>query len=436
MTLPYRQRIEACMAERIGAGGLGAAEFEAMLAETTGALETLRQWRDDGSRPLLRLPERRDDLEALGPVAIRFAEFDHVLVLGTGGASLGGAALCALADGGFGPATGKPRLTFLDNVDPATFAALFAAIDPRRAGFLVISKSGATAETMTQLMVCLAALRASVGEAGFGRHVVAITGPDDNPLRRTAGRWGISVLDHDPGIGGRFSALSVTGALPAMIAGLDPVALRGGAAAALEAALDVVRPADSAPAVGAALTIGLARHRGIAATVLMPYLDRLARFGLWYRQLWAESLGKAGQGLTPIRAMGTVDQHSQLQLYLAGPADKMFTLVCGRPAGTGDRVAPELASDPALGYLAGRTMGDVLDAEQRATAATLADHGRPVRVIEIQRLDEAAMGGLMMHFMLETLIAAALMGVDAFDQPAVEAGKLLARRYLGLMATP
>ncbi len=162
----------------------------------------------------------------------------------------------------------------------------------------------------------------------------------------------------------------------------------------------------------------------------MPYLDRLAGFGLWYRQLWAESLGKAGQGLTPIRAMGTVDQHSQLQLYLDGPSDKMFTLVLGRPAGTGDRVAPALASDPALGYLAGRTMGDLLDAEQRATAATLAERGRPVRVIEIQRLDEAVMGGLMMHFMLETLIAAALMGVDAFDQPAVEAGKVLTRRFL------
>jgi glucose-6-phosphate isomerase len=435
MTLPYHQDIDGCLAARVGEGGLGAAEFDAVLAEIGPALEALHRRHRDGSLTLLHLPARRDDLEPLRPIAARFAEaFGDVVVLGTGGSSLGGAALCALVDQGFGPAAGRPRLHFMDNIDPASFAALFGAVDPARTGFLVISKSGGTAETLMQFMACLGPLRQAVGDAALGRHMVAVTEPCDNPLRRLAGRWGLPVLDHDPGIGGRFSALSLVGLLPAMIAGLDPAALRDGARAALDASLAAGRPEDSAPAVGAALAVGLARHRGIVATVMMPYLDRLAAFGLWYRQLWAESLGKDGHGTTPIRALGTVDQHSQLQLYLAGPRDKMFTLVFGRAAGTGARVAPEDASDPALAYLAGRTMGDLLDAEQRATAETLMRHGRPVRLLHIERLDEATLGALMMHFMLETIIAAELMAVNAFDQPAVEDGKVLARQYLGAMA--
>jgi glucose-6-phosphate isomerase len=166
----------------------------------------------------------------------------------------------------------------------------------------------------------------------------------------------------------------------------------------------------------------------------MPYIDALGPFGLWFRQLWAESLGKDGTGSTPIRAMGTVDQHSQLQLYLAGPADKFYTLILVPQAGKGARVAPDLAEDQALSYLAGRTMGDLLEAEQRATLETLAANGRPVRALVLPRLDERAMGALMMHFMLETIIAADLLGVNPFDQPAVEEGKRLAREHLSGMA--
>jgi glucose-6-phosphate isomerase len=165
----------------------------------------------------------------------------------------------------------------------------------------------------------------------------------------------------------------------------------------------------------------------------MPYVDRLAPFGLWYRQLWAESLGKDGKGTTPIRAMGTVDQHSQLQLYLAGPADKLVTLIMLDSAGQGQAVPPDLAGDRELAYLSGKRMGDLLEAEQRATAATLVRQGRPTRAFRLATLDEKSLGALLMHFMLETIIAADLLGVNAFDQPAVEEGKILARQYLGEM---
>jgi glucose-6-phosphate isomerase len=166
----------------------------------------------------------------------------------------------------------------------------------------------------------------------------------------------------------------------------------------------------------------------------MPYADQLALFSLWYRQLWAESLGKSGKGTTPIRALGAVDQHSQLQLYLDGPADKLFTIVMLDQAGKGRRVPADLAADPELAYLAGRSMGDLLDAEQQATADSLMQRGRPTRIIRLERLDEQRLGALLMHFILETLIAADLFDVQAFGQPAVEQGKVLARRYLGEMS--
>jgi glucose-6-phosphate isomerase len=427
----YRHLIEACLT---GSDALGAAEFAAALSETAPALGDLARRHGDASLPLLRLPARRDDLKELVALAGEFRRrFDQILVLGTGGSSLGGQTLCALADLGFGPRPGTPRIVFLDNIDPASFAALFAALDFKRTGCIVISKSGGTAETLTQFAICLDQFRAA-GRVDVGDQFIAVTEPRDNVLRRLAKDYGIRTLDHDPGIGGRFSVLSNVGLLPALIAGLDGAALRAGAAQVLDATLAAREPRAAEPALGAALNVALLRHRGITQAVIMPYCDRLAHFGLWFRQLWAESLGKSGTGTTPIRALGTVDQHSQLQLYLAGPRDKLFTLIMLDVAGTGGAVSAEFAGDPALAYLAGRTMGDLLDAEQRATAESLIRQGRPVRVMHLKALDEAALGALLMHFMLETIIAAHLLGVDPFDQPAVEEGKVLARQYLGEMA--
>jgi len=430
----YRQDISGCLTDKVGARGLEEAGLEAMLARAAPALDKLRRRHEDGSLPLLALPRRRDDVAALRRALRDFRaaprqKFRDVIILGTGGSSLGGQTLYALAD-----PRALPRLHFLDNIDPATFDALFAALDPARTGIAAISKSGGTAETLTQFIICLDWLRQSVPADALAKHAIAITEPRDNVLRRLATRLGLTILDHDPGIGGRYSVLSNVGLLPALLAGLDAASLRQGAGAVLDATLAATSPRDAAPALGASIAVGLAEQRGIGTTVVMPYLDRLGHFGLWFRQLWAESLGKDGKGTTPIRALGTVDQHSQLQLYLAGPADKMFTLVMGEPAGGGGAVTPDLGSDPELAYLAGRRMGDLLDAEQRATAASLIRNGRPTRLLHIERLDAETLGALLMHFMLETIIAADLFGVDAFDQPAVEEGKVLARQYLGEMS--
>ncbi len=429
----YRQDIAGCLAETLGSRGLAADELNAVLERAVPALETLRRRHEDGSLPLLHLPKRRDDIAELRRILRNFRagprlRFRDVIILGTGGSSLGGQTLYALAD-----QRAQPQLHFMDNIDPASFEALFAALDPARTGLVAISKSGGTAETMTQFVNCIDWMRKTLSADALARHTIAITEPKDNPLRLLAMRLTTPILDHDPGVGGRYSVLSNVGLLPAMLAGIDIAALRQGAQSVLEATLGAASPRDSAPALGAAVSVALAERRGIGTTVIMPYLDQLAHFGLWFRQLWAESLGKNGKGTTPVRAMGTVDQHSQLQLYLAGPADKMFTLVTGDVAGTGPVVVPDLASDPALSYLAGKRMGDLLDAEQRATAQSLIRNGRPTRLLHIERLDVETLGALLMHFMLETIIAADLLGVDAFDQPAVEEGKVIARQYLGEM---
>ncbi|MGH7014458.1 MAG: glucose-6-phosphate isomerase [Stellaceae bacterium] len=416
--MTYRQDIAGCLADSCKAG-LTAAELDDALRRAAPALPKLAKMQRDGSLPLLRLPARRDDIAQLKPLAAELGKLKDVIVLGTGGSSLGGQTLVALAP------PGRTRVHFMDNVDPHSFDLLFDALDPAKTGLIAISKSGGTAETLVQFFACVDWL----GKRNTARTIV-VTEPKPNPLRALAAARKLRTLDHDPNIGGRYSVLSNVGLLPAMIAGIDVAALRRGAGAVLEATLAAKDPRDAVPAVGAAVSVALNQRHGIISTVVMPYVDRLAHFGLWFRQLWAESLGKDGKGTTPIRAVGTVDQHSQLQLYLDGPADKMFSLVMLAQAGKGPRLPAKLP-DASLAYLAGKRMGDLIDAEQRATAQTLIRNGRPTRIFIIERLDAKAIGALLMHYMLETMIAAELWGVNAFDQPAVEQGKVLARQYLG-----
>ena len=252
-----------------------------------------------------------------------------------------------------------------------------------------------------------------------------------NSLRDLCEALSIPTLPHDPKIGGRFSALTNVGLVPALVRGLDVEALRDGARSVIQALLEAKASKDFAPAVGAAVAIGLAKERRVKVSVMMPYSDWLARFAAWYVQLWGESLGKQGEGTTPVVALGPVDQHSQLQLYLDGAPQHFITVVREACAGSGPRVAADLAKVANAEYLSGHAAGDLVAAQQRAIPEALIAARRPVRTIDIERLDERALGALMMHFMLETILAGHLLGVDPFDQPAVESGKLITRRYLG-----
>jgi glucose-6-phosphate isomerase len=320
----------------------------------------------------------------------------------------------------------------MDNLDPTTYGALLAKLPLATTRFVAISKSGGTGETLMQTAAALAAvkqagLEARIGELFYGISEASKAGAK-NGLRELLGA-SVSFLEHDPGIGGRYSVLSNVGLLPAAVLGLDIKAIRAGAAMALAPVLAGNPAREVAPALGAALNIAAAQA-GKTIAVLMAYADRLERFTRWYTQLWAESLGKDGKGTTPIGALGPVDQHSQLQLFIAGPRDKLFTLVTVGAAGQGPRIDADLAKRAGEPDFGGRTIGDLVAAQGRATAETLAKNGRPVRTIHIEKLDETSLGALLMHFMLETIIAAHLLGVEPFGQPAVEEGKVLAKQYL------
>ena len=371
----------------------------------------------------LRVVECEDDLPELREIAYFYQnEFADVVILGTGGSSLGGKCICAFAK------SYKPKLHFVDNIDPATFAELFAVINPSSTGVLVISKSGNTSETLAQFNVFLQWFQTRLTPSEVSDRVKIITQQRSSALREIGNKKNFDILNHDPNIGGRFSAFSLVGVLPALIAGIDVSSFRKGAATTLIHIRKKRR--NSAPAQGAALKLAAAKHATLATDILMLYSDKLFWFGQWYRQLWAESIGKDGYGATPVPFLGTVDQHSQLQLYLDGPSDKLFSAIMHGYEDIGILVDPSVTGDVSLGALEQRTLGDLINASQRGTVDALTAAHRPVRTIATGELNAAALGALMMHFMLETIITGDLLGVNPFDQPAVEEGKARTKQYL------
>jgi glucose-6-phosphate isomerase len=430
------QSIDSALEKNVGKHGVAGGTLAAALARAEAALDRLRQHYSEGTLPLLRLPEKQDDLAQIRKAATTLtASTTDLVMLGTGGSSLGGQTLAQLAFyniSGVGSLRPAPRVHFIDNLDPVSFETMLAKLPLGTTRFVSISKSGGTAETLMQTIAALSALKhARIDPA---KVVLGISEPakpgKPNGLRALLEHHRVPMLDHDPGVGGRYSALTNVGLLPAAALGLDIAAIRKGAANALRPVLDKKPPTDVPAAVGAALSVALAEGKGKSISVLMAYCDRLERFTHWYVQLWAESLGKQGKGTTPLAALGPVDQHSQVQLFIAGPRDKLFTVVTVGAKGLGPRMDGELAKLAGEPSFAGKTIGDLVAAEGRATAETLAKNGCPVRTIHIERLDEGSLGELLMHFMLETIIAAHLLGIDAFDQPAVEEGKALAKKYL------
>jgi glucose-6-phosphate isomerase len=435
------QSVEGCLEAKIGKAGLSQTTLDRMLARLEPRLKSLREDYALGALPLLRVPERRNDIAAARAALAALTRDARTLVFfGTGGSGLGGQTLAQLGgwgipgDDGNGGQRGRPRTRFYDNLDPRTLERALSSLDLSTTCFVVISKSGNTPETLVQAMAAIEAVRAGGLENRIPELFLGLTEPRSeatNGLRDLCEALSIPTLPHDPKIGGRFSVLTNVGLLPALARGLDVEALREGAASVVKGLLGAPAPGDFGPAVGAAVAIGLAKERGVKVSVMLPYSDRLSRFAAWYVQLWAESLGKSGEGTTPVGALGPVDQHSQLQLYLDGAPQHVITVVRENCAGSGPRVAPDLAEIAHAGYLSGKTAGDLVAAQQVAIPEALLAAGRPVRTIDLDRLDERALGTLLMHFMLETILAGHLLGVDPFDQPAVESGKIITRRYLG-----
>lgn len=368
---------------------------------------------------------------------------EDVIVLGIGGSALGTKALLgALRGPGWNEWNDEareyyPRLHVLDNIDPSVVHNLLQRVDPRRALVNVISKSGNTAETLAQYLVVRAWLEDALGEAAT-RHLVFTTDPASGALREIATRESIATLDVPPSVGGRFSVLSPVGLLPLALVGIDIAALLSGAAQAIDQATAAELEHNQA-ALFAGLMWAADTTAGSRIQVLMPYSDRLREFGSWFCQLWAESLGKkldrqgtvVHAGPTPLAAVGATDQHSLVQLLMEGPYDKVVSFITVDDPGC-DVPIPDSPDLPeAAAYLAGHTLGGLLDAEYQATARALAGAGRMNLTLGLPDLAPATVGELVMFFQLAVGYAGVWYGVDPFDQPGVELGKRLTFAAMG-----
>lgn len=433
-----QQSFDLALESGVGAGGIPDAAFEKALADLAPALARLKNEAEAKSLPLLGLPSDTADLPPVHAAAKRLREnATDILVLGVGGSSLGGQTLAQLTGYGtpglssFLPA---PRVHFMDNLDPVTYAELLAKLPLKTTKFVAISKSGGTGETLLQTIAAITALRgAGIADADLGKHFQGLSEPAKpgklHALRALLEPFGTPFLEHHTGVGGRYSVLTNCGLLPAATLGLDIEALRKGAAKALAPVLAGKGVREVPAAVGAALHLAAMRSgKGIA--VLMPYADKLALLTRWWVQLWAESLGKDGKGTQPVGALGPVDQHSQQQLYLAGPRDKFFTVLTLSAKGKGPKIDAGLAAKIGEVDFADKTIGDLVAAQGLAMVDTFAKNGCSVRRLHVDHVDETVHGELLMHFMLETILTGYGMGVDPFDQPAVEEAKILAKRYL------
>jgi glucose-6-phosphate isomerase len=442
-----RFEYQGSLAQTIGPGsGLSAAAWRRL------GRETVRIVRDLNREPPLTPYRRAPTSEPLSQVrkVLAYArqakgKFDDVVVLGIGGSALGTIALrTALRPPYWNILSrrrrrGLPRLWVMDNIDPAEFHAMTEIIDEHRTLFIVISKSGGTSETLSQFLVAQELVESCVG-GGWRKHFVVITEPrrrgKDNPLRDAITDLGLESFDANPRLGGRWSVLSPVGLLPAALIGINVRALLRGAAAMVRRC----RKEDfrlNPAAQGAAVQIGLYR-KGKPMSVMMPYAAALRDVADWYRQLWAESLGKVRPdgtfvGPTPIKALGVTDQHSQVQLYRQGPSDKVFTILSVEQFGDNVKFPPPENMPEGFRFLKGATMKQLLKAEERATLWALAVVSRrPVTRIVLPKVTPQTVGALLMMLMFQTSIAGKMLGVDAYNQPGVEAGKVAAEALLGV----
>ncbi|HET8648264.1 MAG TPA: glucose-6-phosphate isomerase, partial [Vicinamibacteria bacterium] len=345
---------------------------------------------------------------------------DTLVVDGIGGSALGALALqTALRPRG-------RRLVIFDNVDPEGVQARLATLDPQRTAVNAVTKSGSTAETMANLLVLLEWMEKRGGASHLQRWC-ATTDPEKGDLLVLARRLGLPVLQVPANVGGRFSVLTPVGLLPAAFLGLDVEALLAGARD-MRRHCWAAAPERNVGVLGAVLLHQMAVRRGRSIQVVMPYCEALLHMADWYRQLWAESLGKrldrrgrvVETGQTPVVALGATDQHSQVQLYVEGPHDKVVTF-WEVSAFREDVAIPRLHGDLAsTAYLGGRTLGELLLAEKKGTEVALTRAGRPSFTYLLPRLSEHVLGQLFYLFEFQTALSGELYGIDAFDQPGVE----------------
>ena len=441
LTLDYNN----LTADALGAAyGLSTAD----LADTRKALASAQKdfegRRRQGLLPFTDLPsdpENPKRCRRLGELSRKSNE--AVVVLGIGGSALGTAAVfTALRPSNHNSLSqvkrgGWPRLLVADNIDPEGFGTLLEGVDAAKTLFVVISKSGATAETMSQFLIVHDRLQRLLGRSAVKERLLVITDPKNGVLRKIVDANGYQSMEVPPGVGGRFTVFSPVGLAPLALAGVSVYELLSGARKAQE---DFAKPpAENKALLFAGLNHRLTTVKGLGSLVMMPYADGLSKVADWFLQLWNESLGKAVHldgtpavtGQTAIKAVGATDQHSQLQLYMEGPRDKTVCLLGVERFRSDVAIPPVFKEHDELSYLGGHSLGELLTFERLGTARALAENGRPNLSLTIPKIGAAAVGYLLQTLMLSTVVSGTLYKINPLDQPGVELSKKFTYGLMG-----
>ncbi|MEE2694982.1 MAG: glucose-6-phosphate isomerase [Pseudomonadota bacterium] len=366
------------------------------------------------------------NFEEILVLAKKLRKFHYVLFLGTGGSSLGGKTLVSLKGDQFNNFE-KPKIFFLENVDIEPINSLIDKIQLDKTAVVVTSKSGETIETIAQFFFLESRFKRK--RVSLKKRVFVITEDKQSSLKKIQEEKELDFLNHPMEIGGRYSVFSIVGLLPAAVVNFKIKSFCGGAKNFLRTIEQKEKKFDDL--FLPAFSLNRLSKKGINMSVMMPYVDSLNNLSFWFRQLWAESIGKKRMGITPINALGTIDQHSQLQLYLDGPRDKFFTII-GKvfKKSKGEKLDCYFSPNEKYELLHNASFEKLLHAEMSSTIQTLKKFKLPMRVIMLNSLDEELIGSLMMFFIIETIFSCYLNNVNPFDQPAVEAGKELTKEIL------
>ena len=386
---------------------------------------------DNSGKILHKIENTISDLEALNIIknkkllkitldkTKKFAkDKKNFVILGIGGSNLGARALINILQ-----KKNKVDIRFFDNIDPISFENSINKINLNETGFIIISKSGETLETISQFASLIEIFDQKNSLRTLFNNSLIITENKKSSLFQIASDNQCTILEHEKNIGGRYSVFSNVGMVPAIIAGLDVEKIYAGAFDQLNnISKDYLK-------IGQFFRYQKI-NKPLTNHVLMTYSDSLYYFGKWYLQLWSESLGKNSRGITAIHSIGVTDQHSQLQLFLDGPKDKFFTFVTTNHSKKGLSLHSQTMKDNNINYLINKTMGDLMFAEQKATIESFKKNKIRLREIYIKEIDEFSLGKLMAFSIMETIAACIYYEVNPFDQPAVEEGKILTKNYL------
>ncbi len=360
--------------------------------------------------------------------------FENILVLGIGGSALGGIAVTeALLKPYWNLLTPEqrnnhPRIFFLDNIDPDIISSLLSILDLKKTLVNVITKSGSTAETMSQYMIVKDMLEKELGD-DYRKNIVVTTDKNIGILKQLADQEGYKTFIVPDDVGGRFSVFSAVGLLPFALVGIDIDEITNGIKD-MDLALKNTDIHENIAAQNALIHYLMDTKKGKNLSVMMPYSSRLRYVSDWYAQLWAESLGKeydkdgnkVNIGPTPLKALGATDQHSQIQLYNEGPNDKIINFIRVKEFDTTLEI-PKIFEYTGIGYLGGKTINDLLNAEADSTRVALSDYQRPTITITLPNINGYHVAQLLYMLEVQTAIAGELYNIDTFNQPGVEQAK-------------